>query len=104
MIRKVIKKANLRDFSEVKENLSYWLSKTPEERVEAVEYLRRTLHGSSASFKDLFSSFNAHKVDCLIVGAHALAYHGASVDRFLGVTTFLVNRYAASGELPELRI
>ena len=48
MIRKVIRKANLRDFSEAKENLSYWLSKDPEERVGAVEYLRRTLHGSSA--------------------------------------------------------
>jgi hypothetical protein len=48
LIRKVIKKANLREFSEVKENLSYWLSKEPEERVGAVEYLRRTLHGSSA--------------------------------------------------------
>jgi hypothetical protein len=30
-------------------------------------------------------------------------YTGASVARFLGVTTSLVNRYAASGELPELR-
>ena len=48
MIEKVINKANLREFSEIKENLSYWLSKKPEERVEAVEYLRRTMHGSSA--------------------------------------------------------
>lgn len=30
-------------------------------------------------------------------------YTGASVARFLGVTTSLVNRYAASGELSELR-
>ena len=30
-------------------------------------------------------------------------YTGASVARFLGVTTSLVNRYAASEELPELR-
>ena len=30
-------------------------------------------------------------------------YTGASVARFLGVTTSLVNRYAASRELPELR-
>jgi len=48
LIQKVIKKANLRDFAEVRENLSYWLSKSPEERVEAVEYLRRTMHGGSA--------------------------------------------------------
>ena len=51
MIEKVINKANLREFSEIKENLSYWLSKKPEERVEAVEYLRRTMHGSSAKLQ-----------------------------------------------------
>jgi hypothetical protein len=28
-------------------------------------------------FRDLLALFNAHKVDYLIVGAHALAYHGA---------------------------
>ena len=30
-------------------------------------------------------------------------YTGVSVARFLGVTSSLVNRYAVSGELPELR-
>jgi len=48
LIEKVVRKANLRDFSEVKDNLIYWLTKEPEERVEAVEHLRRRLHGSSA--------------------------------------------------------
>ncbi len=47
MITKVVRKGNLRDFSEVTGNLVYWLSKTPDERVSAVEYLRRQLHGSS---------------------------------------------------------
>jgi len=28
-------------------------------------------------FRELLALFNAHKVDYLIVGAHALAYHGA---------------------------
>ena len=28
-------------------------------------------------FRDLLVLFNAHEVDCIIVGAHALAYHGA---------------------------
>ena len=28
-------------------------------------------------FKDLLALFNAHKVDYIIVGAHALAFHGA---------------------------
>ena len=28
-------------------------------------------------FRDLLALFNAHKVDYIIIGAHALAYHGA---------------------------
>jgi len=48
MIAKVAQKRKLQDFSEVKENLAYWLSKTSDERVSAVEYLRRQLNGSSA--------------------------------------------------------
>ena len=48
MIEKVVRKGKLKDFVEVKENLVYWLSKTPDERVAAVEYLRRQCHGSSA--------------------------------------------------------
>ena len=47
-MQRIVRKRNLRDLSEVKENLSYWLSKTPEERVGAVEYLKRALHVSSA--------------------------------------------------------
>jgi hypothetical protein len=48
MIEKVVRKGNMKDVIEVQENLAYWLSKTPEERVAAVEYLRRQLNGSSA--------------------------------------------------------
>ena len=47
MIEKVVTKRYMRDFDEVKENLAYWLSRTPEERVAAVEYLRRQFNGSS---------------------------------------------------------
>lgn len=48
MIEKVVRKENLKDFSEVKENLAYWLSRKPEERVAALEQLRRQHNGSSA--------------------------------------------------------
>ncbi len=48
MIKKVVRKAKLSEFSEVQENLAYWLSKSPEERVAAVEHLRRQHHGGSA--------------------------------------------------------
>ena len=46
LIEKVVRKANLQDSSEIKENLAYWMSKSPEERVSAVETIRRMHHGS----------------------------------------------------------
>lgn len=46
MIKKVVTKKNLKD-SETDQNLEYWLSKTPQERVEAVEILRRQMYGNS---------------------------------------------------------
>ncbi|PIP69884.1 MAG: hypothetical protein COZ31_11145 [Nitrospirae bacterium CG_4_10_14_3_um_filter_44_29] len=48
MIEKIVRRENLKDFSEVKENLAYWLSRKPEERVAALEQLRRQHNGSSA--------------------------------------------------------
>ncbi len=48
MIEKVITKCSLQDWSKVKDDLNYWLSKTPQERVAAVEHLRRRYYGDSA--------------------------------------------------------
>jgi hypothetical protein len=47
MIKKVVRKRSLQGFSEVKENLAYWLSKTPDERIAEVDRLRRQYDGSS---------------------------------------------------------
>ncbi len=47
MIQKTVKKRNLNNFSSIKDDLSYWLSKLPEERVAAVDYLRRKHHGNT---------------------------------------------------------
>ena len=47
MIRKVVNKLTLKDSSSVKMELAYWLSKSPDERIAAVENLRRQEHGSS---------------------------------------------------------
>jgi hypothetical protein len=47
MIQKVVNKRNLKDSSSIREDLAYWLSKIPEERVMAVDYLRRQYHGST---------------------------------------------------------
>ena len=48
---------------------------------------------------------NVVKVTKLIcqLAVRKFGYTGVSVARFLGVTSSLVNRYAVSGELPELR-
>ena len=47
MIQKVISKRGLNDLSSRKKDLVFWLTKSPEERVSTVEYLRRQNHGSS---------------------------------------------------------
>jgi len=48
MIPKIVKVRDLKDDSSIKEDLLYWLSKPPEERVATVDYLRRQYHGSAA--------------------------------------------------------
>jgi len=57
MIEKIVQKGNLKGFSEVKGNLAYWLSKTPEERVAAVEHLRREHNGSTARLQRVAKVF-----------------------------------------------
>ena len=53
MIKKVVKKNNLKTYSEIKDNLAYWLSKPTTERISAVEFLRRQFYGSSTRLQRL---------------------------------------------------
>lgn len=46
-MEKVVKKRKLSDITFL-EDLDYWLSKSPEERISAVEYLRIQYYGNSA--------------------------------------------------------
>jgi hypothetical protein len=48
MNKKVIKKRNLKQFEP---DAGFWLSKTPRERIEAVEFLRKQFNGSSERFQ-----------------------------------------------------
>ena len=48
MIEKVVTKVGLRDSGSSQTDLAYWLKKTPEERVAAVDYLRRQAYGTTA--------------------------------------------------------
>jgi len=45
-MKKVVKKRNLKENSQ-HEDLAFWLNQTPDERVSAVEILRRQYYGSS---------------------------------------------------------
>jgi hypothetical protein len=47
MLQRTLTKHTLKETSSKNHDLAYWLSKTPEERIATVEYLRRQLHGSS---------------------------------------------------------
>lgn len=47
MIKKVVNKYSLQDSLQTERDLAYWLSRPLEERVSAVEILRRQHHGSS---------------------------------------------------------
>ena len=47
MIRKAVDKHDLNNFSEIRQNLEYWLSRPPEERLAAVDALRRQYYGDS---------------------------------------------------------
>jgi hypothetical protein len=51
MIQKVVKKRRLKDQDSVREDLAYWLGKKPEERIAAVEYLRRQYYGDSVGLQ-----------------------------------------------------
>ena len=47
MIERKVNIHKLSDYDEVKANRNYWLSRSPEERVSAVEILRRQFHGNT---------------------------------------------------------
>jgi len=53
MIKKVVKIRHLRDPDLTREDLNYWCSKSPEERIAAVEYLRRQFYGNTARLQKI---------------------------------------------------
>jgi len=46
MIQKIVKKYRLQERT-TQDDLAYWLSKTPEERVATVDYLRTQYYGNT---------------------------------------------------------
>ena len=48
MIKKVVKKGTFDDSFHKEADLTYWLTKSPQERIETVEILRRQHDGNTA--------------------------------------------------------
>lgn len=48
MIKKIIKRTNLKGDFHKESDLTYWLTKSPQERIKAVEILRKQYDGSTA--------------------------------------------------------
>ena len=51
MNRKIASLHRLEGFSEIKQNLQYWLSRPASERLGAVDYLRRQVHGGTGKLQ-----------------------------------------------------
>ena len=47
MIQKIVKKHHGQEHTATQDDLAYWLSKTPEERVATVDYLRTQYYGNA---------------------------------------------------------
>ena len=47
MLKKTVKIRNLNDYDEIMDNLEYWLAKSRDDRVAAVNTLRKELHGNT---------------------------------------------------------
>ena len=47
MIKKIVAKHRMDNFSEVRQNLQYWLAKSPQERLAAVDFLRSQIYGNT---------------------------------------------------------
>jgi hypothetical protein len=49
MIKKIVNKQSLEEYKKysIKNDLNYWLSKLPSERIAAVDYLRKQYHGNT---------------------------------------------------------
>ena len=57
MIQKTVIIKDLKKNDSIEDDLKFWLSKFPEERVSAVEYLRRQNHGSTARLQRVAKVF-----------------------------------------------
>jgi hypothetical protein len=82
MIEKPLKKRDLKKVSSIKEDLAYWLSKTPQERIEAIEFLRGQYHSGSCR-RRLNSSYSGAE-DRIFIKSICLAISSGRKSRLSG--------------------
>jgi len=63
-----------------KQDRDYWLSRTPYERLQYMELLRRINYGSVAAtrLQRVLELLKEHDVRYLLIGGYAVGYHGYS--------------------------
>ena len=108
-LKRVLRVTSFADEDRTRTALRYWLTRPPAERVAAVEYLRRQTDGARARLRRFIGSLIALGVEFVVVGAYALAFHGAP--RFTGDLDILVrpalenaSRLIAALEVPSARL
>jgi hypothetical protein len=87
-LQRIVRLISFADEQRTRPALRYWLSRPPMERVAAVEYLRDKSMDLAPDFDEFIGSLTAHGVEFIVVGAYALAFHGAP--RFTGDLDILV--------------
>jgi hypothetical protein len=65
MIKKVISKCSLSQWHKEKDDLQYWLSRTPEERIGAVEFLRKQYYGDSERLQRTVKVYSLSKSELI---------------------------------------
>ena len=61
MISRTVTKHNLDASLEIKQNLQYWLTRPPEERLAAVDSLRAQIYGDNIRLKRVVSVVNQNE-------------------------------------------
>ena len=68
----------IRDSFDDREDCRYWWSRTPRERLEHLERLRRQNYGSRATegLQRVLEMLSSRRVDYLVIGGYAVSWHG----------------------------
>jgi hypothetical protein len=87
-LKRTLRSTSFAEERRTRPDLQHWLSRSPEEHLAAVEFLRQQFHGSRARLRRVYRVVDCPWAEFLIVWAYALAFHGAP--RFTGDLDILI--------------